>query len=137
MRAPVSGGVGAVEMRLHIRVAPHRRGLGTALYQLLLAEILLHLGPRGALSQGSSGPVPGFLPVELWTVGPVKESAKRISLVSFVISAPRVGTELGAVPDLHEYAPWPLLVQLRWITRAKKFAGFSEYADSEFHAVPC
>ena len=40
MRAPVSGGVGDVEIKLPIRVAPHRRGLGTALYQLLLAEIL-------------------------------------------------------------------------------------------------
>ena len=41
VRALVSGGVGAVETRLPIRVAPHRRVLGTALYQLLLAEILL------------------------------------------------------------------------------------------------
>ena len=41
VRAPVSGSVGDVGIKLPIRVAPHRRGLGTALYQLLLAEILL------------------------------------------------------------------------------------------------
>ena len=74
VRAPVSGGVGAVEMTLPIRVAPHKqaRGLGTALYQLLLAEILLV--PHNHLTVG------------LCTVGHVKESAERISLVSFVIS---------------------------------------------------
>ena len=35
------GGVGDVEIKLPIRVAPHRRGLVTALYQPLLAEIPL------------------------------------------------------------------------------------------------
>ena len=94
MRAPVSGGVGGVEMRLPIRVAPHRRGLGTALYQLLPTEILLV--PHNHVTWVHIAP----LPVGLCTVGPVKESAELISLVSFEgwLSG---GTELGAVPDLH------------------------------------
>ena len=61
MRAPVSGGVGDVEIKLPIRVAPRRRGLGTALYQLLLAEVCLSPWPIVAMWLGSGPSASGAL----------------------------------------------------------------------------
>ena len=82
VRAPSSGDVADVEMKLPIRVAPHRRGLRTALYQLLLAEILLVQVPHHVTWVHIAS-----LPVGLCTVSHVEESAERISLASFVVSA--------------------------------------------------
>jgi hypothetical protein len=61
VRAPVSGGVGDVEIKLPIRVAPRRRGLGTALYQLLLAEVCLSPWPIVAMWLGSGPSASGAL----------------------------------------------------------------------------
>ena len=69
VRAPVSGGVGDVGIKLPIRVAPRRQGLGTALYQLLLAEVCLFPWPKSLRGLG-----PDLLPVELCTVGRVRET---------------------------------------------------------------
>ena len=69
---------------------------------------------------------PDLLPVGLCTVGPVKEGAERISLVSFEDLPSETARSLWQTCSA--CASWPLR-GAGWTTRVKRFAGFSEYAD--------